>query len=298
MRLLICEYVTGGGFAGAPLPPGLAREGDMMLHALVKDVAALEGVDVVSVRDARLGTAGFHASCRFIKVEANPWHAWQRAIGEVDAVWPIAPESGGALLRLSELVVHSGRTLIGSRPRAVSLTTSKSATTAWLSACGVPAVPTVRASVVAAGDLPGGEPTREALRVVPSPGTGEVAGAQTHAVMIELPPLASSWYVDVPRGHRRFSVAIGLLAGGRFVALTDPVTIEMPEADVSSDGALRWRRVGSASDDASVEPAAPVARETTERLLERARGNAPASPDWPFAHRLFDLGASHGLPIR
>ena len=40
MRLLICEYVTGGGFLGQPLPASLAREGDMMLAALVKDNAA------------------------------------------------------------------------------------------------------------------------------------------------------------------------------------------------------------------------------------------------------------------
>jgi predicted ATP-grasp superfamily ATP-dependent carboligase len=171
--LLICEYVTGGGFAGAPLPPGLAREGDMMLSALVKDVAALDGIDIVVVRDSRLvamedaGTTlprddsdFLHAqgasfdklrirgnrngtkkiphpelvegraalipgSCRVLRVDEDPWQAWRDAIEDVDAVWPIAPETGGALLRLSEMVVSAGRALIGSRPRAVSLTTSK-----------------------------------------------------------------------------------------------------------------------------------------------------------------------------
>ena len=62
MRLLICEYVTGRGFVGQPLPASLAREGDMMLAALVKDFAALGGIEVASVRDGRLGNVDLPAA--------------------------------------------------------------------------------------------------------------------------------------------------------------------------------------------------------------------------------------------
>jgi len=151
---LICEYVTGGGFVGLPLPPSLAREGDMMAGALVKDVAALGGIDAVIVRDARLASVGFDGSCRVIQVDGNPWEVWRNAMEEVDAVWPIAPETGDALLRLSELALRAGRTLIGSRPAAVSLTTSKAATIGRLAACGVPIVGTVRAREIAHLGLP------------------------------------------------------------------------------------------------------------------------------------------------
>ena len=41
MRLLVCEFVTGGGFCELPVPPGLWREGDSMRRALVKDLASL-----------------------------------------------------------------------------------------------------------------------------------------------------------------------------------------------------------------------------------------------------------------
>ena len=156
MRLLICEYVTGGGFAGSPLPPGLAREGDMMVSALVKDVAAWGGIDIVSVRDARLAPEEPAGSCRVVPVREHPWDVWRSAIEEVDAVWPIAPESGGALQRLSELVIRAGRILIGSRPAAVSLTTSKRATAERLAANGVPVVPTVNALEIARRGLPEG----------------------------------------------------------------------------------------------------------------------------------------------
>ena len=157
MRLLICEYVTGGGFAGSPLPPGLAREGDMMVDALVKDVAALDGVDIVLLRDSRLAPMAVPGPCRVVRVDENPWEVWRAAIEQADAVWPIAPETGGALLRLSELVVCAGRTLIGSRPHSVSLTTSKQTTAAHLASRGVPVVPTVRARDVRCQDLPDGE---------------------------------------------------------------------------------------------------------------------------------------------
>jgi predicted ATP-grasp superfamily ATP-dependent carboligase len=154
LRLLICEYVTGGGFAGSPLPPGLAREGDMMLGALVKDVAALEGISIAAVRDSRLASMELAGACRVIPVHADPWDVWHNTIEEVDAVWPIAPETGGALQRLSELVVRAGRVLIGSRPAAVSLTMSKRATVERLAASGVPIVPTVHGLEAARRGLP------------------------------------------------------------------------------------------------------------------------------------------------
>ncbi|MGH6927818.1 MAG: ATP-grasp domain-containing protein, partial [Dongiaceae bacterium] len=172
MRLLICEYVTGGGFVGSSLPPSLAREGDMMLAALVKDVAALDGIDMVLARDARLAASEFSGACRVIRVGENPLEVWRAAIEQVDAVWPIAPETGGALLRLSELVVSAGRTLIGSRPRSVLLTTSKRATARHLASRGVPVVPTVRAREVMRQDLPDG---KDGWVVKPDDGAGAEA---------------------------------------------------------------------------------------------------------------------------
>jgi predicted ATP-grasp superfamily ATP-dependent carboligase len=139
------------------LPPGLAREGDMMVDALVKDVAALDGIEIVLLRDSRLAPMAVPGACRVIQVDENPWAVWRAAIEQVDAVWPIAPETGGALLRLSELVSRAGRTLIGSRPRSVSLTTSKRATAGHLASHRVAVVPTVRARGVMHQGLPDGK---------------------------------------------------------------------------------------------------------------------------------------------
>jgi tyramine---L-glutamate ligase len=156
LRLFICEYITGGGLLGSSLPPGLAREGDMMLGALVKDAAALAGVDVVTTRDARLAPPALPADCRMIGGDEVPWVVWQAMMQEADAVWPIAPETAGVLTRLSSLAIATGRPLIGSRPEAVDLAASKRATVERLTACGIAAVPTVPADAVLRDALPRG----------------------------------------------------------------------------------------------------------------------------------------------
>jgi predicted ATP-grasp superfamily ATP-dependent carboligase len=135
LRLLICEYVTGGGFLGRPLPASLVREGDMMLAALVKDVAAVGGIEIASVRDWRLHHADLRAAFRTIVAGEDSRLAWRNAIEAVDAVWPIAPETRGALTGLSEPC--SPRAARSSDRRAVALATSKLATAEHLAANGI-----------------------------------------------------------------------------------------------------------------------------------------------------------------
>jgi predicted ATP-grasp superfamily ATP-dependent carboligase len=169
LRLLICEYVTGGGFLGRPLPASLAREGDMMLAALVKDVAAIGGIEIASVRDVRLRKSDLPATFSALAAGDDPWNVWRNAIETADAVWPIAPETDGALTRLSEFVIAGGRTLIGSRPGAVTLAASKLATAEHLAFRGIAVVPTVSAAAALHDGPPAG---RDGWVVKPDDGAG------------------------------------------------------------------------------------------------------------------------------
>ena len=54
MRIFASEFFSGGGLLGQPLPPSLAREGDLMLGTLVGELAGIEGVHVIASRDPRL----------------------------------------------------------------------------------------------------------------------------------------------------------------------------------------------------------------------------------------------------
>ena len=141
MNLFVFEFVSGGGLGGAPLPPDLAREGDMMLHALLEDLAALPGVCVRTSRDPRLPPLS-----NVRTIAPGPGEdavaLYARGAATADAAWPIAPETGGALEALARRTLDVGKILIGCSPAAIRLTTSKRATAHWLHAAHVPTVPT------------------------------------------------------------------------------------------------------------------------------------------------------------
>jgi tyramine---L-glutamate ligase len=141
VRIFAYEYFSGGGLLGQPLPPTLAREGDLMLGTLVGELAGVEGVHVVASRDPRLPPL---PGCETLRPAAGegPDELFTRGVGTADAVWPTAPEGDQTLERLATIVTASGRSLLGCTPAAVRLSASKLATARALAARGVAVVPT------------------------------------------------------------------------------------------------------------------------------------------------------------
>ncbi|MEW6037852.1 MAG: ATP-grasp domain-containing protein [Pseudomonadota bacterium] len=145
MDILVFEFITGGGLRHAPLPPGLAAEGELMLRALVDDLLEAPGVRPLILRDDRLDF-----DCLPRGVTATPIAAgddldrvWQEAIGRCDAVWPIAPETGGVLERLCRQVERTATPLLNSPASAIAIAASKLATARALERHHLPAVPTL-----------------------------------------------------------------------------------------------------------------------------------------------------------
>jgi hypothetical protein len=81
----------------------------MMLTALVKDLALLDGVEIVTTRDKRLSALGAPVDVVTVHEPGEFWSRLTELIRSADAVWPIAPESGGILARISEITVDAGR---------------------------------------------------------------------------------------------------------------------------------------------------------------------------------------------
>ncbi|WP_207478759.1 ATP-grasp domain-containing protein [Arenibaculum pallidiluteum] len=151
MRVLVVEFITGGGIpASDPLPPSLAREGELMLTSLLRDLGRVPGIEVVTTRDARLPrlSAG---TVHQVTGGRDAWDAWARLAWTVDAVWPVAPETAGELERLSRLTLAAGALLLNSRPDAVAVTARKSRTAERLGAAGIAVAPTSAASQPPAG---------------------------------------------------------------------------------------------------------------------------------------------------
>ncbi|MGH8582519.1 MAG: ATP-grasp domain-containing protein [Gammaproteobacteria bacterium] len=139
-RIFVCEYVSGGGCRADAELPAIATEGDGMLRALLHDLRSIDGLSLSTARDARLPPIDGPWEVRVIQAGEDPWPVWREQIEAADAVWPVAPETGGALERLSRMVEKAGRTLLGSRPDAVALTSSKLATARLLAENGIPVI--------------------------------------------------------------------------------------------------------------------------------------------------------------
>ncbi len=145
MRIFVFEHATGGGFVGEDIPESWMREGDLMLGALLRDLSAVPGLDIVTTRDARLPPLDAPARVRSLRDRDDVWPCWRRCATEADAVWPIAPETGGELERFTRMVLACGRRLLGSGPEAVRVAGSKLRTAELLGRHGVAVVGTQRA---------------------------------------------------------------------------------------------------------------------------------------------------------
>ena len=113
MRILVHEFVSGGGLTGRRVAASLAREGSAMLTALVADLAAVDGHQIVATADPRfplLAPSGVEVVTLFPGRTA----LLDTLIESVDAVWLVAPETERCLERLAARVQRSGRSLLGS----------------------------------------------------------------------------------------------------------------------------------------------------------------------------------------
>lgn len=139
MRIFVYEHVTGGGLAGAALPASLAREGDLMLQTLLRDLGAVAGVELVAARDPRLPPLPEPVAQLAPRAGEGWLDLFRRGLEDADAAWPIAPETDGILEILSQTVVDEKVLLLSSRPEAVRVAASKRATARALRRVGVAA---------------------------------------------------------------------------------------------------------------------------------------------------------------
>ena len=144
MKILVFEYITGGGFNKQELPEALAHEGRLMLQALLDNCRSCVGIAVTVMLDERISgsidAAGFDAV--IIGPEQNSHEVFADLIRHCDAVWPIAPEFDGILQALCQIVALSGKPLLTSPSDAVALTGNKWLTYQRLKQQHIATVPT------------------------------------------------------------------------------------------------------------------------------------------------------------
>ncbi|MDD9806849.1 MAG: ATP-grasp domain-containing protein [Gammaproteobacteria bacterium] len=102
-------------------PPGLsalAREGELMLHALGRGLSAMAGVRLVTVRDARLPSPDYPTALAWVRAGDDCAAVVGAALEDADAFWPVAPETGGLLAQFCRLA-RGGSCLLLNSPAPV-----------------------------------------------------------------------------------------------------------------------------------------------------------------------------------
>lgn len=127
LKIWVCEFISAGGLASEALPASLLQEGVLMRDALLADLSAL-AVDCITSHDVRVASPiQVSVISQPIGEQDDPWQVWQQQLqdAEISAVWVIAPETDGLLLRMQSLVAQAGKRWIGCHAEAIAVATSK-----------------------------------------------------------------------------------------------------------------------------------------------------------------------------
>lgn len=128
MKLLVFEYICGGGMAEQALPDSLAAEGRLMLQALIDQLKELASIELLIPLDKRCNIA-VPANANIIWVDDQSHKNYlSNLIAQADAVWPLAPESQGLLADIAQQVLDQNKQLLLSSPTTVKLCSDKFAT--------------------------------------------------------------------------------------------------------------------------------------------------------------------------
>ncbi len=138
---------------GQPLPPSLAREGDVILRAAVNDFQLLPDCNVFTLRDKRLGDG--IAGANTVVVGSGDYYIekLEELACTLDALLIIAPENNDILFSLCKRCSDQKFELFNSKVEAIKLTSNKYSTYQYLLAHDIPQIPTCLAGD--AGQLEG-----------------------------------------------------------------------------------------------------------------------------------------------
>jgi predicted ATP-grasp superfamily ATP-dependent carboligase len=144
VKILIFEYITGGGFNKPPLPESLITEGSLMLRALLDNLAKLDNVEVTVMLDERLGNLVTETFVNTVLIgpEHDSTEEFARLVAKADLVWPIAPEFECILQNLCLTVSTLGKILLNSSAKAVAIAGNKFKTYELLCQHNIATVPT------------------------------------------------------------------------------------------------------------------------------------------------------------
>ncbi len=126
MKLYVTEYLCSGACAGSPFPDSLLDEGRAMWAALLCDLQAADGVELVTTCDTRLQPPAIpELQVHWVDNPAKERDLFEQLAQVADGVIVIAPELEGVLERRVNLLRDWGKGQLMSTPSAVAVTADK-----------------------------------------------------------------------------------------------------------------------------------------------------------------------------
>lgn len=127
MKILIFEYITGGGCNQQQLSQHLIGESQLMLNTLLDNFRVLADIEITLMLDERLVQQINTENVKLVLIDSqkNSVFEFNRLLALSDAVWVIAPESFGILQSLCQIVADANKLLLNSAASAVAITANK-----------------------------------------------------------------------------------------------------------------------------------------------------------------------------
>ncbi|MFN0020155.1 MAG: hypothetical protein ACKVP0_17990 [Pirellulaceae bacterium] len=142
MRVFIYEAITAGAGCAPGADPaaadGLLAEGLAMIRAVTEDFAALDGVEVWGLKEARYGEFLLPRREAVIGSVAEERAEFQRLADSCDWTLIIAPELDGMLQERVAWIAGSKTRLLSPMGDFLAIASSKSRTAKHLRECGIP----------------------------------------------------------------------------------------------------------------------------------------------------------------
>ncbi|MFW5432647.1 MAG: ATP-grasp domain-containing protein [Methylophilaceae bacterium] len=114
-----------------------------MRDALLQDLSQLP-YQVHTTIDGRLDLPEQCNFTRSVHVEDDCWQVWEDEIKAVDAVWLLAPETGGYLVKMTALAVLHGKKILGCGLISIKTCSSKLATYQLMQQSQIATIPTCK----------------------------------------------------------------------------------------------------------------------------------------------------------
>jgi len=124
-KVIVHEFVTGGGWPLGEVPFDLASEAAAMLRAVLADFSAWRTVRTVTTLDRRLEHFTLPADEVVCVTPGQHASVFASVLDHSDAALIIAPETDGVLARLSAIVEEANIPLLSCSSAAVAIASDK-----------------------------------------------------------------------------------------------------------------------------------------------------------------------------